>query len=114
MEFRATAQDGMTRAERSGEERYGVVLEHGSLEVGYYAPRGADTQTPHTRDEIYMVVSGSGRFYCCGKETAVSVGDVLFVPAGEEHRFSDFTPDLGLWVMFYGPEGGEKTAKAGD
>jgi hypothetical protein len=32
---------------------------------------------------------------------------VLFVPALEEHRFERFTDDLIVWVMFYGPEGGE-------
>jgi hypothetical protein len=31
----------------------------------------------------------------------------LFVPAGAEHRFEDFTDDLTVWVVFYGPEGGE-------
>lgn len=34
-------------------------------------------------------------------------GDVLFVPAGVEHRFEDFSDDLAGWVVFYGPEGGE-------
>ena len=34
-------------------------------------------------------------------------GDVLFVPALEDHRFETFTEDLVVWVMFYGPEGGE-------
>jgi len=33
--------------------------------------------------------------------------DMLFVPAGLEHRFVDFTDDLAVWVVFYGPEGGE-------
>jgi hypothetical protein len=32
---------------------------------------------------------------------------VLFVPAGHEHRFEDFTPDFATWVIFYGPDGGE-------
>jgi hypothetical protein len=31
----------------------------------------------------------------------------MFVAAGVEHRFEDFTDDLAVWVMFYGPEGGE-------
>jgi mannose-6-phosphate isomerase-like protein (cupin superfamily) len=34
-------------------------------------------------------------------------GDVLFVPAGVEHRFEDFSDDFVTWVVFYGPEGGE-------
>jgi hypothetical protein len=32
---------------------------------------------------------------------------MLFVPAGIEHRFYDFSDDFCTWVMFYGPEGGE-------
>ena len=35
-------------------------------------------------------------------------GDMLFVPAKMEHRFEDFSADLAVWVMFYGPEGGER------
>jgi hypothetical protein len=26
-------------------------------------------------------------------------GDLLFVAAGTEHRFEDFTEDLGVWVV---------------
>ena len=35
-------------------------------------------------------------------------GDLIFVPAGAEHRFEDFSDDLETWVAFYGPEGGER------
>ncbi len=38
---------------------------------------------------------------------ALGPDDVLFVPAGVEHRFEDFTVGLAVWVVFYGPEGGE-------
>jgi hypothetical protein len=31
----------------------------------------------------------------------------LFAAAGVEHRFENFSDDLALWVIFYGPEGGE-------
>jgi mannose-6-phosphate isomerase-like protein (cupin superfamily) len=40
-------------------------------------------------------------------------GDFLFAPAGVVHRFEFFSQDLTLWVIFYGPEGGEKPAEAG-
>jgi hypothetical protein len=29
------------------------------------------------------------------------------VPAFESHQFEEFTDDLAVWVMFYGPDGGE-------
>lgn len=89
-------------------ERFAVALERGSLTLEFYAPRGRDPQKPHSRDEVYVVVSGRGRFRSGGACEPFAPGDVLFVPAGVEHRFEDFTDDLAAWVVFYGPEGGEQ------
>jgi mannose-6-phosphate isomerase-like protein (cupin superfamily) len=77
------------------------------MEVEIYAPRGTDPQTPHTRDEVYVIFSGSGMFVNGPERHPFGPGDVLFVPAGIEHRFEGFTDDLVVWVVFYGPEGGE-------
>ncbi|QBD83415.1 cupin domain-containing protein [Ktedonosporobacter rubrisoli] len=87
--------------------RFVSMLTHGSLLVEYYAPRGKDLQTPHTRDEIYVVMEGRGWFVNGEERHTFGPGDVIFVPAGVVHRFEDFTDDLGVWVIFYGPEGGE-------
>ena len=84
-----------------------LVFEHGTLEVRFYAPDGVDTQTPHTRDEIYVVVRGSGLLVDDEGRRALNTGDCVFVPAGRKHRFEDFTEDFAVWVAFYGPEGGE-------
>lgn len=86
---------------------FATVFEHGSLLVEIYAPRGTDTQQPHTRDEAYIVASGSGFFLCGESRREFGPGDFLFAPAGIMHRFEDFTDDLVVWVIFYGPEGGE-------
>jgi mannose-6-phosphate isomerase-like protein (cupin superfamily) len=84
------------------------VLSHGTMVVKYYAPRGTDEQTPHTRDELYVVAQGSGTFINGDDQHPFSSGDVLFVRAGVPHRFENFTDDFGTWVIFYGPEGGEQ------
>jgi len=85
------------------------VFAHGSLEVRWYAlpPHGGDPQQPHTRDEVYVVVSGRGEFVCAGERCACGPGDLLFAPAGAEHRFENYSADFATWVIFYGPEGGE-------
>ena len=88
--------------------RSALLLEHGSLELRYYAPRGIDPQGPHTRDEVYVVTSGRGWFVRGDERVPFETGDALFVAAGVEHRFEDFTDDFGTWVVFYGPEGGEQ------
>lgn len=84
------------------------LFAHGSLTVELYQPQGQDLQQPHTRDELYVVAAGQSRFTLQGECSQVAAGDVLFVPAQAEHRFSDFSADFATWVFFYGPEGGEK------
>lgn len=84
------------------------LFEHGTLEVEMYKPHEVDLQTPHDRDEVYVVVNGTGKFVVEGKKDAVEVGDFLFVAAGNEHRFEDFSSDFSTWVIFYGPIGGEQ------
>ena len=83
------------------------VFARGSLVVELYTPVGHDPQKPHTRDEIYFVSRGRGLFFDGARRHAVETGSFLFVPAGQVHRFEDFSADLVVWVVFYGPEGGE-------
>ncbi len=90
------------------ESPFKTLFEHGALTVEIYKPEKVDLQQPHTRDEVYIIISGSGEFLNDGKRTTFRQGDFLFVPAGIEHRFENFTDDFSTWVIFYGPEGGEK------
>lgn len=83
------------------------AIAHGTMFVSVFAPRTTDFQTPHTQDELYLVVSGRGLFLANNIQYSFEPGDVLFVPAGVEHRFIEFTPDFATWVVFYGPPGGE-------
>ena len=87
--------------------RYAMAFEHGTMSLEFYAPVGSDPQQPHTRDEIYIVQSGSSRFVLEGETMSLAAGDAVFVPAGANHRFEDFSADFGTWVIFWGPEGGE-------
>ena len=91
----------------TAETPFKVLFQHGTLEVEMYKPDKVDNQTPHTRDEVYIVASGAGTFINGGKRHEFETGELLFVPAGVEHRFVDFTDDFSTWVIFYGPEGGE-------
>jgi len=87
---------------------YAEMFRHGTLTVEIYAPKGIDLQQPHTRDELYVVAAGNGWFFVEGTRVQFGPGDALFAAAGEVHRFEDFTEDLLVWVVFYGPEGGER------
>ncbi len=88
-------------------ERYAEPFTHGSMRLGMYAPRGYDPQSPHDQDELYFVLSGSGVLVHDDQRSRFKAGDALFVAAGIEHRFEDFSDDFATWVVFWGPKGGE-------
>uniref|UniRef100_A0AAU2VRE5 Cupin domain-containing protein n=1 Tax=Streptomyces sp. NBC_00008 TaxID=2903610 RepID=A0AAU2VRE5_9ACTN len=86
-------------------------LRTSDLSVGTYCipAGGLDTQSPHTEDEIYVVTAGRAKIRTPDRTADVGPGAVVFVPAGEEHRFIDVTEDLALLVVF-GPAFGSRTA----
>ena len=84
------------------------MMRNDSMQLEYYAPKEVDKQLPHSRDELYVIASGSGQFIRNGEVVFFSTRDVLFVPAGMEHRFENFSEDFATWVIFYGEAAGEK------
>jgi mannose-6-phosphate isomerase-like protein (cupin superfamily) len=88
-------------------ELYREFLRAETMSAGLYVLEagGTDPQSPHAQDEIYYVVSGRARFTSGGDERAVEAGDVLFVPAHEEHHFHSISERLSLLVVFAPPEG---------
>jgi mannose-6-phosphate isomerase-like protein (cupin superfamily) len=99
--------EALTKLPNADGKQFATIFEHGSLAVEIYAPCGIDPQQPHTRDEVYFVVSGSGDYVCGDTRQPFGPTDLLFAAAGVAHRFENFTADLVVWVLFYGPEGGE-------
>ncbi|HTG56967.1 MAG TPA: cupin domain-containing protein [Niabella sp.] len=87
------------------------LFSHGTLSVELYQPHELDLQQPHEKDEVYIIVSGTGEFMNGNEKVTFAPGDFLFVPAGRAHRFINFTDDFATWVIFYGPSGGEKNNK---
>ena len=84
------------------------LLQRGTLDVKLSCPVLPNVQTPHEQDEIYVIVKGRGVLVHDGRRDTCEAGDLAFVAAGTEHHFEDFTDDLAVWVVFYGPEGGEQ------
>ena len=88
------------------------LFQRGTLNVKLSHPVLPNTQTPHAQDEIYVVVRGRGFLFHDGKRDPFDAGDLLFIAAGTEHHFEDFSDDLAVWVIFYGPTGGEVPGRA--
>src|SRR5262245_6961546 len=106
MSHRLTPENGIAALHAAG-KTFVTLFRHGTLEVELYKPDRVDSQKPHSRDEVYVVVSGSGFFVNGGVRQQFAPGEVLFAAAVVEHRFEDFSDDFLTWVCFYGPEGGE-------
>ena len=106
---KAIIAEGLEQLPGANGERFVTLFEHGSLLVEVYAPQGIDPQKPHTRDEVYIVARGTGEFVNGETRVSFEAGDFLFAAAGETHRFENFTDDFAVWVLFYGPEGGENS-----
>lgn len=72
------------------------------LSVGTYsiAAGARDEQEPHTEDEVYVVTAGQAALQAAGQAVPVGPGSVIYVPAGEPHRFVDVTSDLSVLVLF--------------
>jgi mannose-6-phosphate isomerase-like protein (cupin superfamily) len=83
--------------------RSSEVFVDGDIEIRLYAPKGHDPQTPHDRDELYIVASGQGKFLAGDQIYTFTPGALLYVAAHEVHRFEDFSDDFATWVVFYGP-----------
>ena len=92
-----------------------VIAQHGRLEKLYYEffrsqslslgmyvlpADSVDPQSPHTADEIYYVVSGSGMVQVDGEDQALAAGSVGYVGRDVLHRFHSITEDLKLLVFF--------------
>ena len=73
-----------------------------TLQTGLYrlARDSEDRQSPHDRDEVYVVLEGVARMQLGDSEYSVGPRDTIFVKAGAEHRFFAIEEDLLLLVFF--------------
>jgi mannose-6-phosphate isomerase-like protein (cupin superfamily) len=88
-------------------ERAVLILQRGTLDIKLSIPIPPNQQTPHEQDELYVVIRGRGVLVHDDKRHRFDSGDILFVAAGVEHHYEDFSDDLALWRIFYGRRGGE-------
>jgi mannose-6-phosphate isomerase-like protein (cupin superfamily) len=83
------------------------MLQRGNLKLKLSMPVPPNVQRPHEQDELYVIMQGHGVLFHDGKRDSVATGDAIFIAAGTEHHFENFSNDLAVWVIFYGPIGGE-------
>ncbi|MEV5509153.1 cupin domain-containing protein [Streptomyces orinoci] len=85
---------------------YLQFLRERNMSVGLYAldAGSPDPQGPHQQDEVYLVMSGRASITVGTETTEVGRGSVVYVPAGQPHRFHHISEDLRVLVVFSPPE----------
>jgi len=86
---------------RSSGGGYEIVHSSPGVELGVYvlvAPE-PDRQQPHSDDEVYVVLEGTGVLEVEGESIPVEEGDAVFVEAGADHRFTAYE-QLAVLVIF--------------
>lgn len=98
--MKVAIRDAIMRLRESASD-YAELIQDGRFDLGLYQPVDVDAQTPHARDELYIVARGTGRFISDDDTKAFAPGDVFLVPAGTDHRFVEFSGDFATWVIFF-------------
>ena len=98
---------GYTRPAAGEPVHWAEHLRVADLSVGTYSipAGGTDDQVPHAEDEIYVVTAGRAVLEAGGQRAEVGPGSVIYVPAREQHRFTEITADLAALVIFAPAEG---------
>jgi len=73
-----------------------------TVEVGRYSASTSAPKNPHTGDEIYYVISGSGMARVGNETYSVEAGDVVYVEAGLEHDFFNIEEDITVLIVLAG------------
>ncbi len=86
----------------SANKPYLEFLNVPALSMGLYVlpAGGTDSQSPHTEDEVYYVVSGRAQIRVADEERRVQAGSIIYVAKNVEHRFHSIEAQLTVLVFF--------------
>lgn len=94
-------QDLVSRLEKDG-GYFLDFLKVRNLEAGIIVlhPGEKDSQEPHSADELYYIIEGSGSIELGKGRRPIKRGSIIFVPARMRHHFYGNKEDLVVLYMF--------------
>ena len=101
--FIATKNDMTHKLADANGRDYLSILDNDNCLIQYWTPKSPDSQPPHDRDEVYIIIAGKADFEMNNEVRATGASDLIFVPAGIPHRFVKCSSDLAMWIVFFGP-----------
>lgn len=67
----------------------------------FFAPRSADYQTFHDKDEFYFIARGTAELIIENERFKCETGAAFFVPAKKNHHFENFSDEFATWAVFF-------------
>jgi mannose-6-phosphate isomerase-like protein (cupin superfamily) len=88
--------------QKDSNEPYLEFLKVPDLSMGLYvlSTGGVDSQSPHTEDEVYYIVSGRAKIQVADEDRDVQAGSIVYVAKNVEHRFHSIEEELTVIVFF--------------
>ncbi|AKH97641.1 cupin domain-containing protein [Halanaeroarchaeum sulfurireducens] len=101
------------RFDEETDRQHFEVLDEESMtvEVARYAAGTAEPKNPHTGDEIYYIISGSGMARAGDETYSVEAGDVVYVESGLEHDIFNIEEDITALLVLAGENPAEYTMR---
>ncbi len=84
------------------DDAYREVLTEESLSVELARYPNDAPKHPHSEDELYYIISGSGTAAVGDETFSIEPGDVVYVEKGMEHDFFDIEDAITALVVFAG------------
>lgn len=85
---------------------FGVLAkDHFDVELKRYPPEREKKDVDHTHemDELYYIISGSGKVAVGDKTYAFKDGEMIFVEEGKEHEFYEREDEIVVLKILAGP-----------
>lgn len=88
--------------QKDSNKPYLEFLKVPDLSMGLYVlpANGIDSQSPHTEDEVYYVVSGKGKIKVADEDKDVNAGSIVYVAKNVEHKFHSIEEEITILVFF--------------
>jgi mannose-6-phosphate isomerase-like protein (cupin superfamily) len=96
-----TIEKAISRLNKENGAVFTELMRRGTMSVEYYAPKKWDRQKLPYKDEIYVIASGQATMHREGQRFTCFTGDILFVAAGIDHHFENFSEDFATWVILF-------------
>ena len=78
-----------------------------SLQVMRFEAGDDDPMHAHAEEEVYAISAGEATLVTEDESLAVGPGDVVHLGSGTEHRFTDFSDEFVVTVMYAPAEGSQ-------